>query len=68
MHDGSFGNFMCNEIFIWLIGVVVGGSKGVVSSVYHLFTVWFLISYHYNDTLDHPECRSSELLWIIRSI
>src|ERR1700684_938841 len=38
-----------------------------MSVVYHLFTVWFLIFYHYNDTLDHPECRS-ELLWIIQSI
>ena len=38
-----------------------------MSVVYHLFTVWFLIFYHYNNTLDHPEHRS-ELLWIIQSI
>ena len=62
------------EIFVLLIGVVVGGSKfftksGVRSDVGCLPFVYclVLISYHYNDTLDHPECHS-ELLWTIQSI
>ena len=59
-------------LFCWLVLSEVQSFSqsqvsGQMSVVYHLFTVWFLIFYHYNYTLDHPECRS-ELLWIIQSI